>query len=86
MTTNTLATNVALARVQNCAVRNPRQLIKHKDTTFFLYVGGHMYLLKVLSKNYAPGHVAQWQATRLGDHRREYILTGTSREVANQLA
>lgn len=79
-------TTATPARVQNCAVRNPRQLIKNTGTTYFLYVGGHMYLLKVLSKDYAPGRLAQWQATRLGDHPREYILVGTSEQVARQLA
>jgi hypothetical protein len=81
-----MTTTTSIARIQNCAVRNPKRLVKSAGTTYFLYVGGHMYLCKALSKNYQPGRVAQWQVTRLGDYPREYILVGTSTQIAAQLS
>lgn len=78
-------TTTIVTRIQNCAVRNPKQLVKSNNNTYFLYVGGYMYLLKPLDKLYTPGSVTQWQVTRLGDHPREYFLVGTSKQIALQL-
>ena len=81
-----MTTTTSIARIQNCAVRNPKQLVKNNNDTYFLYVGGHMYLLKPLSHLYVTGENVQWHITRLGDRPREYTLTGTSKQIANYLA